>query len=191
MALHEKTVRVQTSKMGPDHRDTCAGRNGLAETYLAAGRTAEAIRLHEQNLRLSMMKRGPNHPDTLLSRNNLARAYCAVGQFAKSEPMLRECLAIREKIQPDDWWTFSTRSQLGVSLLGQKKFAEAEPLILLGYDEMRAREARIPAPLKNRLAEAEERVVKLYDDWGKPEKAAEWRAKLAPQPPVEKNKPKP
>ena len=44
---------------------------------------------------------------------------------------------------------------------------------------MKAREARIPAPARPRLAEAAERVVKLYEAWGKPDKAAEWRAKLA------------
>ena len=31
---------------------------------------------------------------------------------------------------PDDWPTFNARSMLGGSLLGQKKDAEAEPLLL-------------------------------------------------------------
>ena len=67
-------------------------------------------------------------------------------KWAEAEAILRECLAIREKAQPDDWTTFNTRSQLGGSLMGQKKFAEAEPLILAGYEGMKAREAKIPAP---------------------------------------------
>ena len=90
-----------------------------------------------------------------------------------------ECLAIREKVQPDDWTTFNTRSLLGGSLLGQKKYAEAEPLIVSGYEGLKAREAKIPPPGRPRLAEAGERVVRLYEDWGKKDKAAEWRAKLA------------
>ena len=40
----------------------------------------------------------------------------------EAEPFLRECLAIREKTQADDWKTFNTRSLLGGSLLGQKKY---------------------------------------------------------------------
>ena len=101
------------------------------------------------------------------------------GKWAEAEAILRECLAIREKVQPDEWTTFNTRSLLGGSLLGQKKYAEAEPLIVSGYEGMKAREAKIPPPGKPRLAEAAERVVKLYEAWGKKDKAAEWRARLA------------
>ena len=87
-------------------------------------------------------------------------------------------MAIRANIRPDDWSTFSTRSQLGGSLLGQKKFAEAEPLLLRGYEGLKAREAKIPAPSKKRLAEAAERVVRLYEAWGKKDEADAWRKKL-------------
>ena len=89
---------------------------------------------------------------------NTVQALAALGsnliqqkKWAEAEPILRECLAIREKAQPDDWNTFNTRSQLGGSLLGQNKFAEAEPLILAGYEGLKAREAKIPAPGKPRL----------------------------------------
>ena len=34
-------------------------------------------------------------------------------EFAEAEPLLRECLAIREKTQPDAWTTFNTQSMLG------------------------------------------------------------------------------
>jgi hypothetical protein len=71
------------------------------------------------------------------------------------------------------------RSLLGGSLLGQEKYAEAEPLIVSGYEGLKAREDRIPPPGMPRLTEASERVLKLYEAWGKPDKAAEWRARLA------------
>lgn len=79
------------------------------------------------------------------------------------------------------WTTFHTKSLLGGSLAGQKNYAEAEPLLLSGYEGMREREAKIPPEGKPRLTEALERIVQLYDGWGKPDKAAEWRAKLPPQ----------
>jgi hypothetical protein len=56
--------------------------------------------------------------------------------------------------------------------------------LLFGYEGMKAREAKIPAPAKPRLPEAGERVAKLYVAWGNAEKAIEWRKKLglkAPQ----------
>jgi hypothetical protein len=63
-------------------------------------------------------------------------------------------------------------------LLGQGKYREAEPLVVSGYDGLKAREAKIPVTEKTRLREAAERVVRLYESWGKPERAAAWRAKL-------------
>ncbi len=68
---------------------------------------------------------------------------------------------------------------LGGSLLGQKKYAEAEPLIVSGYEGMKAREAKIPPAGMSRLTEGSERVLKLYEAWGKTDKAALWRAKVA------------
>jgi hypothetical protein len=101
------------------------------------------------------------------------------GKWTEAEAILRECLAIREKVQPDVWNTFNARSRLGGSLLGQKKYAEAEPLIVSGYQGMKAREARIPPPSKPSFTEAAELVVRLYEEWGKKDKAAEWRTRLA------------
>jgi hypothetical protein len=100
-------------------------------------------------------------------------------KWIEAEPILCECLAIRERSQPDEWTTFNTRSLLGGSLLGQKKYAEAEPLIVAGYEGMKAREAKIPPPSKPSFTEAAERVVRLYEEWGNKDKAARWRAKLA------------
>ena len=59
---------------------------------------------------------------------------------------MRECLLIREKTEPDAWTTFHTKSLLGGSLLGQKNLPPdaAEPLLLAGYEGMKAREAKIP-----------------------------------------------
>jgi hypothetical protein len=108
----------------------------------------------------------------------LALAYQKNGAFAQAERILRECLTLRQQKQPDAWTTFGTQSQLGGSLLGQKKYAEAEPLVLAGYEGMKQREATIPAGAKKYLTEALERLVQLYDAWGKPEQAQKWRKEL-------------
>jgi hypothetical protein len=43
---------------------------------------------------------------------------------------------------------------------------------------MKARAMKIPALATLRLSRAAERVVRLYEAWGRPGKAAEWRRKL-------------
>jgi hypothetical protein len=74
--------------------------------------------------------------------------------------------------------TCYTKSLLGGSLLGQNKYAEAEPLLLAGYEGMMQREETIPVIGKVRLTEAIERLVQLYEAWGQLEKVAEWKARL-------------
>jgi serine/threonine protein kinase len=97
---------------------------------------------------------------------------------ADAEPLLRQGLLIREKSESDAWTTFNARSLLGGSLLGQKHYAEAEPLLLSGYEGLKQREETIPPQHKARPTEALERLVQLYDAWGRKDKADEWRRKL-------------
>jgi hypothetical protein len=67
-------------------------------------------------------------------------------------------------------------SLLGASLAGPKKYAEAEPLLLEGYQGMAARKERIRVPDWYQLDRAREWIAKLYQAWGKPEKAAGWKS---------------
>jgi tetratricopeptide (TPR) repeat protein len=178
LPLYEQTLKFQESKLGPDHPNTLTSMNNLARAYQAAGRLTDALPLFEESLRRFKAKLGPDHPNTLTSMNNLAGAYLDASRWAEAETTARECLSLRERKQPEDWWRYYTMSQLGAALAGQKKYAEAEPLILQGYEGLKARAATIPAPRQNSLAEADGRVVKLYEAWGKADEADEWRKKL-------------
>ncbi|MCW5551602.1 MAG: serine/threonine protein kinase [Verrucomicrobiae bacterium] len=100
-------------------------------------------------------------------------------EFAAAEATAREALTIREKTSPDDWRTFNSRSQLGGSLLGQKKYAEAEPLLRSGYEGMKQREVQIPPAGMIRIRETLERLVNLYEATSQPDKVAEWKTRLA------------
>ena len=114
-----------------------------------------------------------------------AGALAALGQsllqqkkWTEAEPVLRECVATREKKEPDAWTTFDAESLLGGALLGQKRYADAEPLLLHGYEGMKERAAKIPPPGKIRLTEAVERLVQLYDALEKEDESAKWRKEL-------------
>ena len=82
---------------------------------------------------------------------------------------------------------------LGAALLGQKKYADAEPLLLKGYEGLKAREKTIPPLGRDRLLEAADRLVELYTATNKPDEVKKWqevKAKLpkpeAPKPPEKK-----
>jgi hypothetical protein len=107
--------------------------------------------------------------------------------FADAEPLLRECLAIREKTIPNDWSTFNTMSMLGGALLGQKKYADAEPLLLKGYEGMKQREKTIPPQGVTRIPEALDRLIEFSTATNKPEQAKKWRAERAKYPEAKKS----
>ena len=68
-----------------------------------------------------------------------------------------------------------------VRLEGQKNYAHAEPLLLESCEGLQQRQASL-LPFLNaprRITESLERLVQLYDAWGKPAQAAEWKQKLA------------
>jgi uncharacterized protein HemY len=67
--------------------------------------------------------------------------------------------------------TTRARRTLGNLLVAAKRFDEAEPLLIAAAE---AREKRFGAGHANAKASHGE-VAKLYDAWGKPEKATQWR----------------
>jgi serine/threonine protein kinase/tetratricopeptide (TPR) repeat protein len=178
IALNEATLKLSEAKLGPDHPGTLTSRNNLAIAYESLGRWAGAETLRRQVL---AQRRKTTPPDSPLLAGDLALLALDLlkqSKWPEAEPVLRECLAIREKKPPDDWSRFNTMSQLGGALLGKGQYATAEPLVVSGYEGMKAREAKIPAVGKPRLPEAAERVVRLYEAWGKPGKADVWKRKL-------------
>jgi hypothetical protein len=91
-------------------------------------------------------------------------------------------MVIYEKSFPNDWAHFDSKSVLGASLAGQAKYAEAEPLLLSGYEGLTRESTHYsPGGRAARLPPAAGRIVQLYESWGKPEKAAEWRARAKSQ----------
>jgi len=102
----------------------------LATVLEQQGNLTEAEAVYREALALRKKLLSGDHPDLAASLVDLGKLLLDAGKSAEAEKPLRDCLAIREKIMPDDWRTFNCRSLVGGALLGQKKHAEAEPLLL-------------------------------------------------------------
>jgi len=176
-ALYSQTLELSRRVLGPEHPNTLNTLSGFASMYQRRGKYALAEAHAAQALAGCRHTLGSEHPDTMASAADLALAYYSQGKFAESEALAREALEFNRQKQPDDWQRFRAESLLGASLARQKKFAEAEPLLLEGYQGMLARKERMPIPDWYHLDRASEWIVQLYQAWGKPAKAAEWRKK--------------
>jgi tetratricopeptide (TPR) repeat protein len=151
----------------------------LLTAYTRAGKSTEAASLVQENLAATRKTLPADSPPLAAALASAGLALLELKRWADAEPVLRECLTIRQAKEPDGWTTFNSRSMLGDALLGQKKYADAEPLLRQGYEGMRRRADKIPPQWKGlRLRQALERLVRLYDAWDKPEEAAKWRKEL-------------
>ncbi len=100
-------------------------------------------------------------------------------KWTDAEPILRECCDIRKKQESNDWRTFNTMSMLGGALLGQKNYAEAEPLLVKGYEGMIARETTIPPQAATRITESLDRLIDLASATDHPDAVKRWQAEKA------------
>jgi len=150
----------------------------LVNAYIAVGATPKARAMIDEMIAQARatLPKGSLELATKLTSAGLGLTDAKV--FDAAERMLREALAIREAAQPDAWTTFNTRSALGGALLGQEKLAEAELLLLDGYRGMKERRAGIPPNGLNRIVQALERLVKLYEARGDAAQTTTWRTEL-------------
>jgi serine/threonine protein kinase len=175
VALYSQDLEMERRVLGPEHPDFLGTISAAGSMYQREGKYPQAETFAGQALAGRRHALGSEDTDTMSSAADLALAYESQGQFAKAEPLARESVEFYQKQQPDDWQRFRAESLLGASLAGQKKYAEAEPLLLEGYEGMVARKERIAVPDLYQIDLARARLTELYLAWGKPAKAADWK----------------
>ncbi len=177
----EKSRRV----LGEEHPNTLLFNNSVGVVLHGQGKLAEAEPYYREALQKHRRVLSSDHRDTQTSMARLATLLDSLARPVESEVLWRELFDLRTAGLPaGHWLTASARSCLGGSLLSQARFAEAEPLIIEGFSGLSRAKETPPKP-DDRLREACERAVRLYESWDKAEpgkghdaKAAEWKAKL-------------
>ncbi len=178
--------------LGPDHGLTQSYLRNLIDCLEKMGKYDEAEPLRRELV--DFYKRtAPESPGYAFSLAFLAVNFLQQKKYADAEATLRECLTVRERSLPDDWTTYNTVSRLGEAIASQAsvlsatdfptanaRFAEAEPLLIKGYEGLNQRQEGIPVESRTRyLAAAIRRLIELYEAWGKTDQAQAWQEKLA------------
>jgi serine/threonine-protein kinase len=147
----------------------------LGLLYFLKGNYAKAEEEDRKALEILRKTLGES-PLTISTEATLGLALTRNGKATEGEPYLREALEKRKKLlPPEDVYISITESSLGECLVAQKSYAEAEPLLLRGYTGIKSNLGE-----KNpRTIEAVKRLVTLYRDWKKPDKAAQFSAMLS------------
>jgi len=176
--LLEQVVATRSDR--PLDRALPDAQQELAIAYRKSGRLDEAAEQLEAAIRGYEKLWGPENLNAAAAQVNLGDILLMQEKYAAAENTLRSANARWSRLRPDDWSFYHGQSLLGAALAGQKRYAEAEPLLTQGYEGMKQRESQIDSRHRVRLVDALRRVIRLYEDWGQPEQAKAWRSKLPP-----------
>ncbi|MBL0169567.1 MAG: serine/threonine protein kinase [Gemmatimonadaceae bacterium] len=117
------------------------------------------------------------HPSVASCLQTMGRARDQLGDTTGGREALEESLALRRKHLPaGSWLVASSESVLGEHFTNVKDFATAERHLLPAAAVLA--EQMSDASPRTQLALA--RLVALYDAWGKPDRAAQFRKRLTP-----------
>ena len=164
-----------SATLGPRQTDTIGAKANLAALYGLQGKAAKAQPLLKEVVDFRNEQLGPDHADTLLAIQLLASCYLAEGKPAEAEPLLIRVREGRTRVlKPDHADTIKTTYDLAKCLLAQKKYIEAETCLESAYQGMKERGSARETSAKRLLSETAERLIQLYDAWGKKDKKEEW-----------------
>lgn len=110
---------------------------------------------------------------------NLGDLLARRGQLQESERLLRAALRSREKVLPPNHPDiFDGEAKLGAVLVQERRYAEAEPLLLSAYHGLEA----VPMAKSAAKRLAVQKIVEMYTGWSqsthddKAKEAARWKA---------------
>jgi len=152
-----------------------------AETLTSLQKYANAEKTFSQLLDIQRRVSGPEVINTVITVTNVGWTRLQQRRFADAEQTFREAAVILGRTTPDAWERFNNDSMLGAALSGQRKFEEAEPLLISGYNGMGSRKPSTNQAVVSRFTrdQAGAAIVQFYTDWGKPDLRDEWARKIA------------
>jgi len=168
-ALHTKALGIERQMLGAQNAETFNKSYNLGVLYLSEGRYAEAELLLAKVVDAQRRVLASTDIATAKSLVSLGEARIREHKYNEAESPLREASSSYEKLNAG-WRLYDTQSLLGDSLAGPKRFAESEPLLLVGYKGLAERQDAIPVESRSALERAGAALAQLYDNWGKPDK---------------------
>jgi len=138
LAMAQETVKLAEKTFGDEAPSTMVPIHTLAWIELSLGRAGAALPHFEKVVPLFRTRRGSNHPVTLMNESALAECCRAVGRTDEARELLLTVLAAsRQRPLPAERETYRAfiTGELGITLVREKKFAEAENLLRGALDD--------------------------------------------------------
>ena len=181
-----QALDIARKTLGERHAVVARTLNSLSHVLAAQGRSQEAAAALQDAMAIARPALGGDHQLVAIYAINLASVQLARNQAVAAEELLREALPIRARapelvpsrrgaISEDDWSVATTKALLGRSLVAQRRYADAEVVLLDARRELDLQ----PQPSARDVTATNTALVQLYEAWGKREAAVTYRAHLA------------
>lgn len=171
-ALFRRTLSMRRRAVGDAHPTVALTLQNLGNALRAQQRLDEALTAFDEAHRIARTTLGDEHPTTAMCMTSTARVHLDRGEPRRAEPLLRQALAIRQRLfRNDDGRVAATKGLLGEALTSLGRYEEAERLLLDAHGALADRSESRPRDVR----ESVDRLVRLYSAWGRPVKAAHYR----------------
>ncbi len=170
--LLREALAINEEVLGPDHTEVGTNCNALGLVLRDKGEYAEAEEHLQRALAITRDNLGEEHLYVAISLDNIGRLVYAAGDAERATEYHRQAIEDFTRLfGEDNWQVAQARASLGDCLTAMTQYPEAEQHLLaahgslvtgLGSDHYRTRRAVTS-------------LVALYEGWGRPGQADEWR----------------
>jgi non-specific serine/threonine protein kinase/serine/threonine-protein kinase len=172
---YRKALEGRRRVLGDDHPETITSLHNMGVLLGDQERFEEAERYLREALEGNRRVLGDDHQHTLISIIGIGVLIHAQEKFDEAEALLAPAIeAARRVLHREHWVTGVLIHRHGASLTALDRHTEAEVELLEAYEIL---SAAVGADHNGTQLVVRD-LVELYETWGKPDMAAEWRAKL-------------
>ena len=175
MATVREAMDMERRLVGDRHPEVASGMSILGQWLSESGEYIEAESLLRGALDIQLEVLKPDHPRLATTRVYLAEVLLATSQIneALEHAQLGEA-SLSTSLGPDHWRTTVAKQTHGAALLAMGQHSDAEKLLLESYEKIR----EDPAVSPDSITKGLQRIVALYEDWGKVASAHTYKAIL-------------
>jgi serine/threonine protein kinase/Tfp pilus assembly protein PilF len=172
--LYIETLAMRRDIYGEEHPAVATTLQNLGVLNQRLGNYDAAESYYSQSLTMRRKLLGEEHPHVSNSLLGLGSLFIDKGEPSRAEPLLGRSLELRRAADPvNELRIANAESMLGGCLTALGRFEEAESLLVRSHPVIES--STRPSPAQKQ--EALDRVIELYERWGKTDRAEAYRSR--------------
>ena len=175
-SLFREALVIRKKVYGEVHPRIAMSLTNLATLLSEKGDFKEAEPIAREALKMRRELLGNDHPELAYTLLTMVGILENQNKFEEAESLCREAFEIRrKKLGFEHWQTAQAQSWLGACLTNLGRYQEAEKILIEGYKNMKL----IRGEDDQYTVRAINRLITLYNSWGKPEKEVFYQSLLS------------